>query len=536
MINIYDRKETSFTHNGVAILNECVECKVTEKINDLYELNLTYPFSSPKASYIQQYNIIKANGQLFRVYNTVRDSKAKTVKAQARHIFYDLLYNFIEDTRPENKTCEQALEIILTAMLLQDTYTFSSDITDLKTQYVVSKNGVEAIFLLVEEWQGELVRNNFDIQINKNKGSDKGVLIKYGKNIVGITETLNTDDIVTMIYPVGANGITLPDKYILSDVWQGSDYPVFPLIKRVDFSDVGGATELRTKAQEYMDVHALPKVNYKIDFVQLAQTEEYKNYKVLEQVEVGDIVTVRHSILGIDIKVEVIGIERDLLSAKNTKVELGQPLSTLDQYIDKVARNSNSLIDSVTQSLTSILYYTNPSMINLATVPVEVIYMPISTVRNTNVMSYLLISANASTICTLNFTYYLDNSAIPMTLKQKLQAGDNLVAIPLPLVQLEEGAHYFSLKLNVDAGTLVIPATSLQFAVEGRNLTGGLSTDRPHAEVVEQVKYVVLNANKLSTTYTITHPTLTPVAFTQDVLYTNVSEGKITESVNIILA
>ena len=46
---------------------------------------------------------------------------------------------------------------------------------------------------------------------------------------------------------------------------------------------------------------------------------------MLEHVEVGDIVTVKHSILGIDIKVKVISLEKDILSAKNTKVELGQP-------------------------------------------------------------------------------------------------------------------------------------------------------------------------------------------------------------------
>jgi len=48
MIYIYDKKEKCFDKNGLAVLNEAVECKIIEKLNNEYELILSYPLHSKK--------------------------------------------------------------------------------------------------------------------------------------------------------------------------------------------------------------------------------------------------------------------------------------------------------------------------------------------------------------------------------------------------------------------------------------------------------------------------------------------------------
>lgn len=535
MINIYDRKETSFTRNGLAVLNECRECKITEMLNNEYELILSYPLFSKKAVYIQPFHVIKADGQLFRIYNTDKDSKAGVVTANARHIFYDFLNYIIEDRRAENKTCQEALDIIIEELGLDDVFTVESDIEEIATQYLVKKNGVEAVFLLVNEWQGELVRDNFNIKINTSKGSDKGVHIRYGKNIIGISEKLNCDNVATWIYPVGTNGITLPEKYLLNPAWEGSDYPNFAVIKKVEFKDAASEGILRIEAQKYLDANAVPEVNYKVDFILLGQTEEYKNYKALEQVEVGDMVTVKHSILGIDIKVKVISIERDILSAKNTKVELGQPLSTLDQYLAEISRNSEVMASTISQALSSMLYFTNSSILTIGTADKEVIYMPLGTARNTNIMSHLILNVNASAASTLTIQYSLDNSIIPTNLKQKLQIGDNLIAVPMALVAIPEGGHYFSVKLSLDTGSLTILPNGLQLAIDGRNLTGGVSSEVPHAEVREEIKYTNVSSGRVTFNYVVQTEPPMDAACVENIVYTDVSAEQISENVNIIL-
>lgn len=535
MITVYDKKERSFTKNGLAVLSETVECKITEKLNGEFELQLSYPLHVNKAEHLKPFNVIKADNQLFRIYNTDKDSRSGFIKVYGRHIFYDLLNYVIEDRRIENKTCKEGLDLILDELVLSEVYQSESDLTEQATQYLVKKNGVEAIFLLVNEWQGELVRDNFKLGINRSRGKDRGVHIRYGKNIIGISEKLSCDNVATWIYPVGMNGITLPEKYLLNPLWEGSDYPDFAVIKLVEFKEANSEGLLRLEAEKYLEAHAIPDVNYSVDFILLGQTEEYKKYKALEHVEVGDTVTVEHQVLGIDLKVKVIRIEKDILSAKNTKVELGQPLSTLDQYIAEISRNSEVMASTISQALSSMLYFTNPSTLIVGTADKEVIYMPIGTVRNTNIMSYLILSVNATAVSTLTIKYSLDNSIIPTNLKQKLQIGDNLIAIPMALVAVTEGGHYFSVKLSLDTGSITVMPNGLQLAIDGRNLTGGISSEIPHAEVIESVKFINVSTGRISFDYLVQVNPPLGESYTEIVAYFDVSNDKITESISILL-
>ena len=55
----------------------------------------------------------------------------------------------------------------------------------------------------------------------------------------------------------------------------------------------------------------IPQFNYKVDFLELTKTEEYKNYSVLERVYLGDTVTIKHSKLNINLKAKVIKITKN---------------------------------------------------------------------------------------------------------------------------------------------------------------------------------------------------------------------------------
>ena len=112
MICIYDKKTTkgSFETNGIGVLDEVISCFITEKLNGDYELELEYPARGRKAKYLEEWNIIKADCQLFRIYRVQKMSKEiKTIKVWAKHIFYDLRYYFIEDSRAVNCSVKTAM-------------------------------------------------------------------------------------------------------------------------------------------------------------------------------------------------------------------------------------------------------------------------------------------------------------------------------------------------------------------------------------------------------------------------------------------
>lgn len=495
MICIYDKKtiKGNFDNNGLGVLNECIFAEITEELNGQYYLEIEYPANSTKAINLQEYNIIKANDQLFRIYKVEKtQAEDKRIKVYANHIFYDLSNYFIEDVMIENASIKTAMQ---KAMVdgLSSIYSVDSDIIIANTLYMVEMSPAEAMFKIIERWeQGELLRDNYSIKILKQIGIDNGVLIKYGKNIKGLKVTVDTTNVVTKLYPKGANGIKLTEKYINVPNWDSDVYPPFPIIKKVEFKEANDEVVLREMATDMSEVIGLSSVNIQVDFVELTKTKQYSMYKHLETVNVGDIVTVRHSEFDIDVKVKVIKIKRDLLTGINTKVELGQPLGDFLKSMDPTAlikTATDELGNKVAQALTSILYYANSTELIVSTNVIQPIYLGVSAIANTNLSLSLAISCTANVECTLSIQIFLDNIEIPFKPKQKLLVGDNVIGIPLGIPQVGAGAHYVGVYLKTDTGTVTIPIYNLQCMIDGRNLQGGLSADLPHAEAIQTVEY-----------------------------------------------
>ncbi|KEH88952.1 endopeptidase [Clostridium novyi A str. 4540] len=370
MINIYDSKETDFNHNGLAVLDKCIRAEVQEELNGLYELELEYPICSDnsKWEYLIEDNIIKAptprGDQLFRIYKTVKNMN--TIICYARHIFYDLSYNFLEDVRPTDLTGGDALKYILSNTQYPNNFKCYSDIKERNTAYYIRKNPVQALFgddknSFLNRWGGEINRDNFNIFINSPKEINNGVVIAYGKNLIAIEEDIDKSEICTRLMITGLTEkdqiVILPEKYI--DSPRINDYP-FPKVKHMHFGDIKVDTEknvtledvqkqLREKAHELFaqDHIDIPKFNYRVDFVELRKTKEYKNYKCLETVNLGDVVTVKHNKLRIDIKQKVISYKYDCINNKYINIELN---SFKENLSDDFTDLSNS-IDEVKESL-----------------------------------------------------------------------------------------------------------------------------------------------------------------------------------------
>lgn len=496
MICIYDKKTTkgNFDNNGLGILNESIFAEVTEELNGQYYLEIEYPVNSKKSIYLKEFNIVKVDNQLFRIYKVEKiQSSDKRVKVYANHIFYDMDYYLIEDNRVENAPIKTAMEKALVNDL-DKIYTVDSDVVKPATLYMVEMSPVQAFFRMIERWQqGELLRDNFNVKIMRQIGNDNGVLIKYGKNIQGVKITLDTANVVTKLYPKGANGIKLTEKYVNVPNWDSELYPPFPIVRKVEFKDAKDEVTLRSLATELAKTIGISSINIQVDFVELSRVNEYKNYRNLETVKVGDIVTVKHSEFNIDVKVKVIKIKRDILTGLNTKVELGQPLDNFVTTVDPtqiIKTVTDDLGNQVAQALTSMLYYANPQSLQVNTISNQFIYIGVGAVANTNLTLLLAIYGVAEQECTITIKIQLDNKDITFTPKVKLQQGDNTIGIPLGIPQVSEGAHYIGVFLSTDLGVFNIPMWNLQLMIDGRNLQGGLSAEPPHAEVKEYHKYI----------------------------------------------
>ena len=365
-IIVYDSKENKFISNGLAILENCYRCEVEEVMNGLYNLELEYPTDDNKSEYLVKDNIIKVltpNGeQPFRIYRVLEN--LDTTIVYAKHIFFDLVANFLMDCRHKFATCQQALEDILNSTLYKHNFTCSSNIIERSNAYYIRKNPVEAILTeensIVSMYNAEILRDKFKIIANDSIGKDNHVIIEYKKNLLGLEKDDDNSEVVTRVIPTGLSSkdvsIMIDEIYVDSPLI--NDY-INPIVKEYHFSDLKEDTEkgitideikrqLKIKAEELFskDHIDLPKTNYRINFLDLSSTEEYKDFKALEKVKLGDIVTVRHKEMNIDIKRKVVKYRWDCINKEYIEIELGD----LKQTLSKDISNINSKVDSMAEN------------------------------------------------------------------------------------------------------------------------------------------------------------------------------------------
>ena len=104
--------------------------------------------------------------------------------------------------------------------------------------------------------------------------------------------------------------------------------------------------KIRDYANAYITRNHIEDVyqNIEISFVQLWQTEEYKNIAPLERVGLCDTVTVKYPALGVSVKAKVIKTIYDTIAEKYNKIELGKVKS---QFGDTLIQGEKELKQSI---------------------------------------------------------------------------------------------------------------------------------------------------------------------------------------------
>lgn len=365
---VYDRSETDFGHMGLGVLKDAISCEPYEEDNGEFTLTLKYPVSGTKSQFLKGENIIKAwaseelGEQLFRIVGVEKVIKGiMTIKAN--HITYDLQENFVEKVAVIAQTCDYAIKELLRVCAYNHPFTGSSNIENPNNFGLERVNPYEAIkgtkgSLCDTYGNGpKVIRDNFHISVNKSRGADRGVLIAYGKNLTGFTSNDDWYEVVTCIYPFSKltdpdtheeKILTLPEKYVYSPYKDNyRNLKILPM----DFSnhEVENADQLRKVTEDYFKTSKcdIPKVNYKVNFVLLSQTEQYKNYKLLEKVQMGDTVMVRDYRFNLDITAEVIKTKHCSLTHKMTSCELGNFKFSLTNIMNDLEKNQEQVQDRV---------------------------------------------------------------------------------------------------------------------------------------------------------------------------------------------
>ena len=349
MITLYSK---DFTTKYGAISSLC-EAFVEEERNGLFELSFIMLNTDSLFKYIKEENIVVANAndtllnQKFRIYMT-RKLMNNKVEVFARHISFDLMYDYIDNLSFENQSCEYALNQLFRNSNFSTHYRGYSDIVNAQNYNMSMANVLEAIggkkgsILDTFGTGAEILRDNENIHVLNKRGYDNEVIIEYKKNLTGFELEEDTTDLVTRILPYAKyndenNGeIIIKADYVDSPLIANYSHPY---IASIDYSDKFENDEIPTVSKlqelarkEYRDNKVdIPKQNFKVEFIPLSKCVGYEGLE--DKISLCDTVTIVDTRYNINTQAKIIKTVFNVLKNRYESMELGEPRTSLGDIV-----------------------------------------------------------------------------------------------------------------------------------------------------------------------------------------------------------
>lgn len=363
---LYGATEKAFKTQGLGTLSEAISCKVTEERNGSYELEMVYPQSGKRFKELLLNRIIKAvpayrkDPEPFRIYYISKPFNGK-VAVKAEHISYQLSYIPVKPFTASNVV--EAMEKLKNNSAEDNPFTFwTSKETKAKMSFDVPTScrallgGTSGSIL--DTYLGEYEFNGYTVKLHDHRGVDKGVTIRYGKNLTDIKQEESIANTITGICPYWKSEetgevVTLPETTISSDKANNFPYKrTIPHDFTASFEGKPTEAQLREKAQAYVRQvgFGVPDVSIDVSFVMLSQFEGYKDIALLEAVNLCDTVSVYFEPLEISAKAKVIKTVYNVLNDTYNSITLGSAKNSLTKVIEDIKQDTDDKIAEETSA------------------------------------------------------------------------------------------------------------------------------------------------------------------------------------------
>lgn len=367
---LYEQTETDFTSNGIGILSECLNTDVEQRDDNYYELWFDYPVNTSDEHTVQwnqitDRSIIRCKPspdediQTFRVYSVV-PMMGGIVQVKAAHISYDLSGFPVQPF--DAYSAAAAMTHISSDSVLDSGFTFWTDIVSQKELHIREPMSIRAVLAKMQDiYGGEFEWDNKTVRLYAERGVNRGVSIRYGKNLTDFKQERNCAEVYTGIYPYWRGGeddavVELPEKIIYAE----GTFPytkIMPLDLSANYEEQPTVAQLRASAENYLTQYDItaPVVSMDVSFVQLEQTGEYENLKFLERVSMYDTLQVYFPSLNVSSAARVASMRYNPALNKITSVVLGdKPVTIADSVADTTTRIDN-IGEEIAQQVPSMI-------------------------------------------------------------------------------------------------------------------------------------------------------------------------------------
>lgn len=209
ILYLLDKNVQTVKWNGQP-LHEATKAEVEEVINVSYTLKVDYPITDTEIyKKFQEDMLIIAptpvtGRQLFRIKEI--SEQDDTVSLTCQHITEDIFKRSVRPIKVSNSTCQIALNAMISAVKTPlGKFSFTSNIMDNRTFNTTEDETLYKILMdgkhsIVGAWEGEMIRDNFLIDIPKSRGIDRGVVITTHQNLKQYERNKSSSSIITRLH------------------------------------------------------------------------------------------------------------------------------------------------------------------------------------------------------------------------------------------------------------------------------------------------------------------------------------------------
>lgn len=331
--------------NGLGILTDALRAEVTEERNGVYELQVQYPASGIHASDISERMILKVkpnftdDPQLFRIYK-IGKVLGNSFTIYARHISYDLSGKPIS-----SGTATNVADAFLLLNNKATNYTFNTDKTTVANFKITEPSSVRSWFggkegsILDVFGTGEYHYDNYTVEFLASRGTDRGVQVRYGKNLLSLSQDRDSSNIITGVIAFWKD--TEGNTVIGNTISTGVTLDV-PNVKTLDCSDsfenAPSVAQLDAKATAYIGNNnvSTPVNSITLNFLQIGQLKD--------RVDLCDTVHIIYDAFGIDATAKCVKTVWDVIKEKYISIELGEPKTNLTDTIIQQAKETKAKV------------------------------------------------------------------------------------------------------------------------------------------------------------------------------------------------
>ena len=326
--------------NGLGGLPDAIEAIVTHEINGQYEFYMRYPVTGLHYEELLSGRIILAepddftDAQPFRIYRITKPLNG-IVSVYARHLCYDMQGIIVEPFSATSLT--EAFTKIPTyctpasPITLQTTRTVATGMEIKEPRPLWKLIGGQAGSIL-DVYGGEWDFDKSDAKLVTQLGTDRGVSIRYGKNMTEMEQDATIESSYSGVYPYWYDEesntlVTLTEKYVTVVGAVVSDR-VLMLDCSDDFDTQPSEQDLRDRANAYILANSVGnvKASWKISFV---DTQDLPFDKIM----LGDVLHVYYERLDVNATARAVKTEYDVLNGRYKSITVGRVKQNLASII-----------------------------------------------------------------------------------------------------------------------------------------------------------------------------------------------------------